>query len=244
MTEQIIEKAPQSANKIQAELTKLLTDIDSQEVKLDKDFLRLGVMLEEVRSNKLWEPLGYDGYNDFIKSLAVKYQHCSRTKLYATARIADTLLDFAKAEDIESMGMSKASKLASAIKKSDNKKPSDSLLQSARDPKITVEQLDKQIATEYEFKSDFENGTWVDLSGVYMSPEEKEEFQRAIFTACQDDPPIQILDKWNDNSASHLRKEVLWRWYSSYLAEKESTVVKKSSNGGDRPEDEEANPDI
>jgi hypothetical protein len=225
MPEQIVEKAPQSANKIQVELMKLLTDIDSQEAKLDHAFVKLGVMLDNVRADKLWEPLGYDGYNAFIKVLAEKFPNAGRTKLYACARIADTLLDHAKAEDIESMGMSKASKLASAIKKSDGKKPSDSLLQKAKDSKVTVQELDRQIADEYQFKIEFENGSWVDLSGVYMNPEEKEEFNRGVRVACLVDPPVNpVLENWQDNSSSHLRKDVLFRWVREFLATYEPEV--------------------
>jgi hypothetical protein len=240
----IVEQDSQKANRLQVELTKLLTDIDCQEAKLDKDFVKLGVMLQDVRINKLWDKLGHSGYNSFIKSLTEKFQHASRTKLYASAQIAEQLLDVAEKQDVLDMGMSKASKLASAIKKADGKKPSDSLLQQAKDSKVTAAQLDTAIAGEYEFKNEFESGTWIDLAGCYMTAEEKLEFERAIRTACLDDPPLPILDKWSDSSASHIRKEILWRWYSSYLAEKESDVIKKSGNGGNKSTDQEADPDF
>jgi hypothetical protein len=198
--ELIVEQDSQKANRLQVELMKLLTDIDSQEAKLDKDFVRLGVMLQDVKTNKLWEPLGHAGYNAFIKSLAEKFQYAGRTKLYASANIAEQLLDIAAPQDVVEMGMSKASKLASARKKADGKKPTDELLQKARDPQVTVQEFDKQIAGEYEFKNEFETGAWVDLAGCYMTAEEKAEFERAIRTACLDDPPLPMHDKWNDNS--------------------------------------------
>jgi hypothetical protein len=72
-----------------------------------------------------------------------------------------------------------------------------------------------------------------------MNAEEKAEFERAIRTACMDDPALPMLDKWSDNSASHIRKEILWRWTSSYLADKEPDVLKKQGNVRDRSHDEE-----
>jgi hypothetical protein len=242
MNETIVEKSPQSANKIQVELMKLLTDIDSQEAKLDHDFVRLGVMLDDVRSGKLWQSWGYDGYDSFIKSLAEKCQKTGRTKLYNCARIAEQLLEVADAADVIDIGITKAGKLASAIKNAGGKKPSDALLQQAK--KSPVKDFDAHIAAEYEFTSESEKGDWFNLSGICLTKEEREEFMRAVRVACQDDPPIQILDRWDDNQAAHLRREVLWRWYTSYLAEKEPEVAKKSSNGGDRSTDQEADTDI
>jgi hypothetical protein len=237
---EVVEKDTQKPQRLQIELTKLLTDINSQEAKTDRDFLKLGVMLDQVRGRKLWSDWGYEGYNAFIKSLAEKYQYAGRTKLYNCARIAEQLLEVADPADVEQMGISKASKLSSAIKKADGKKPSDSLLQAAKDINVTAAQLDTAIASEYEFKNEFESGTWVDLSGCFMNEAEREEWERAIRVACQDDPPIQLLDRWNDNKAAHLRKEILWRWTASYLAEKEPDVLKKQSNVPDRPQDEDA----
>jgi hypothetical protein len=244
VVENVIEQDSQKANRLQVELTKLLTDIDQQSAQLDKDFVRLGVMLQDVRENKLWEPLGYGGYNAFIKSLAEKFQHAGRTKLYATAQIAEQLLDVAAPQDVIDMGMSKASKLASAMKKADGKKPTDELLAKAKNPKVTIQEFDKQIAGEYEFRNEFETGAWVDLAGCYMSAEEKAEWERAIKTACLDDPPLPMLDKWSDNSASHIRKEILWRWTASYLADKEPGIVKKQGDVRDQPPDEEAYQDF
>jgi hypothetical protein len=241
VTGTIVEQDSQKANRLQIELTKLLTDIDQQSAQLDKDFVRLGVMLQDVRENKLWEPLGYGGYNAFIKSLSEKFQSASRTKLYATAQIAEQLLDVATPQDIEQMGMSKASKLASAMKKADGKKPTDALLQQAKDPKVTIQQFDAKIADEYQFHNEFESGSWIDLAGCYMTAEEKAEWERAIKTACLDDPPLPMLDKWNDNSASHIRKEILWRWTASYLADKEPSIVKKQSDVRDKSNNEAAN---
>ena len=237
---EIVEQDSQKANRLQVELTKLLTDIDQQSAQIDRDFVKLGVLLTDVRESKTWEQLGYSGYNSFIKSLSEKFQSASRTKLYATAQIAEQLLDVATPQDIEQMGMSKASKLASAIKKADGKKPTDELLAKAKDSKVTVAELDKQIAGEYEFRNEFETGVWIDLSGCYMTAEEKAEWERAIKTACLDDPPLPMLDKWNDNSASHIRKEILWRWTASYLAEKEPDVLKKQGDVRNQPNDEAA----
>lgn len=243
--QQIVEQDTQKPNRLQIELTKLLTDINSQEAKTDRDFLKLGVMLDQVRGRKLWSDWGYEGYNAFIKSLAEKYQYAGRTKLYNCARIAEQLLEVADPADVEQMGISKASKLSSAIKKADGKKPSDSLLQKAIDPKVTAPELDVLIAGEYEFKNEFESGTWVDLSGCFMTIEESEEFNRCIRVACLIDPVLPVLEKWNDNKASHLRKDVLFRLVREFLATYEAEVNgQKPSDVRDRPKDEDTFADI
>ena len=165
----LVEKETQrNPDEIKIELFKVLTNIESAEAASDSGFIQLGIMLDKIKADKLWEKWAYSGYNDFVKKIAEKYPRTGRTKLYSCARIAEQLLPLADEADVVGMGISKASKLAAAVKKSDGKKPTDSLLAKARDPKVTVEQFDSQIADEYQFKNDFENGTWTDSQwGVF-----------------------------------------------------------------------------
>ena len=63
------------------------------------------------------------------------------------------------------------------------------------------------------------------LSGVFFNDDELEEFNRAIRVACLTDPLISPpLDKWNDNKAAHIRKDILTRWVREYLATYEKPV--------------------
>jgi hypothetical protein len=209
----------EDAQKTKDCVEKLVIDIKNQQESLETNFARLGNELLRVRSNKYWIMWNFNRFNDYLENVASSV-YKGRTQLYATISIAERLLPISSEQDVVDMGISKASALANAIKKADGKKPSEALLASAKDSKITIPQFAAQIAEEYEFKSDFDKGLWFDLSGVFLSADEREEFYRAVRAACLTDPPISpILENWSDNKAAHLRKDILQRWIMSFLSE-------------------------
>lgn len=213
------EEQKQEAAQIKKELSTVLDEIHSQEQKLETNFVKVGAMLEAVREKKFWllpEWGTFKSYNAFLESIAPKVGK-GRTRLYACAGIAKQLLPYIPPEELTDIGISKASALASAVKRS-GKKPSDDLLTAAKNPNTTLQQVQELIADDYGARDEGEKGVWFSLVGVFFSPEEKEEFERAVGAACQADPPLQYHVKWEDATAGQ-RKEILWRWIATFLAE-------------------------
>lgn len=214
------------AQTIQHRLEVTLDEIQVAQDGLEKNFAQLGSDLLKVQQSKFWILYGtYKSYNDWQKSIESRVRK-GRSQLYAVKTIAEALLPYTGEDDLVEMGVSKASALASAIKKSGGKRPTDKLLNEAKDQKVTVEKLGELIADSYGARDESEVGTWFALGGIFFSADEKAEFLRAVRVACKIDPVLPyIIDKWEDATAPQ-KKEVLWRMSSTFLAEYEPQVEK------------------
>jgi len=227
MTEQIVQnwttEQKKEAATVKLELDRVLDSIKINEQQLDADFVKVGTLLEEARENKFWLLWGnHKSFNSFLESIAPMVGK-GRTRLYACAGIAKQLLPYIPPEDLTNIGISKASALASAVKKS-GKKPSDELLTAAKDPNTTLQQVQELIADNYGARDEGEKGIWMSLAGVFFSNGEREEFYRAVSVACRVDPPLQIVvTDWNETAAP-TRKEILTRWIREFLATYEPEV--------------------
>ncbi len=215
----------QEAAKIKLELDRVLDSIKINEQQLDADFVKVGTLLEETREHKFWLLWGnHKSFNSFLESIAPMVGK-GRTRLYACAGIAKQLLPYLPPEDLTNIGISKASALASAVKKS-GKKPSDELLTAAKDPNTTLQQVQELIADDYGARDLGEQGTWYSLAGVFFSAGEKEEFERAVSVACKTDPALPNVIDWHDATAGS-RKEVLQRFIREFLGTYEAEVSGK-----------------
>lgn len=209
-----------AAEKTRTELDVVLSSIEGQQKQLEMDFVKLGSLLSRTSDLKLWIQWDFKSYNSFLESIEPRVNK-GRTQLYACCKIAAQLLPVMSEEDLITTGISKASALASAVKKS-GKVPSDALLASAKDPAVTTQKLEEMIGGELGSRDDIEVGTWYSLVGVFFSESEREEFERIVKRACHVDPPLKHEINWRDASAVD-RKEVLQRltaeFWSTYGGE-------------------------
>lgn len=214
----------EAASQTKQELDRVLDEIQSQEKKLETDFVKLGTMIDEVREKKFWLLWDYKSFNAFLEAIAPKVGK-GRSRLYACAGICRELLPYLPPEELSDIGISKASAIASAVKKS-GKKPSDELLKAAKNPATTLDQMQGMIADSFGLREDMEYGTWFALSGIFLSDEEREELMRGIRCACKVDPAMNhVIDKWQDASAGE-RKEVIFRWVREFLGTWEAETEK------------------
>lgn len=209
------------AAQLRENLDQVLTEIQASQKKIDTDFVKLGTMLAEVQTKKYWLEYGFKSYSKFIESVESRVDK-GRSRLYACCAIAQQLLPVMSEEELSQVGISKASALASQVKKS-GKTPTDDLLAKAKDSKVTVEQFKEELGNHFGGRDEFEKGVYFDLGGVFFSPEERSEFERGVETACKSDPPLEYLVKWHDASAPQ-KKEILWRWVATFLADQEALV--------------------
>lgn len=220
--EEVSPETKQKADSVRSELTKVIKTIAQEQQTLESTFVKLGVLLDTVQKEKLWLCWEHRSFNDFIKSIENKVNR-GRTTLYHSLRIAKQLLPYMPPEEVEQVGISKASKLAQAVKES-GKRPSDLLIEAAKDSKITTEQFESLIADNYGARAEQDLGEYYQLGCLFLHPEEKDEFQRAVSIVCRTDPPFQYdITKWQDASANQ-KKEILWRLMATYLSTFETEV--------------------
>lgn len=212
----------QAAAQFKKELDAVLDGISLKEHGLDTDYVKVGTMLEKVREDKLWSFWGHRSYGTFIESVAGKVGK-GRTRLYQCSKVARELLPYIPPEELADVGISKASVLASAVKNSGGKRPNDALINAAKSPKITVQQMSEMIADVYGARDEGEKGIWYGLNGVFFDDSEKEEFERAVAVACQTDPKLPQVIDWHDAPAP-LRKQVLQKFIMEYLGTYEGEV--------------------
>ena len=184
--------------------------------------LKIGTLLEDARTKKAWQDWGHSSWNDFLESIAPQLRK-GRTSLYNYAATARDLLPYIPPDELPEVGITKARVLAAAVKKSGGKRPSDTLLNAAKSPAISVEDMHQLIADNFGARDETEKGTWFSLGGVFFSEEERDEFKRAVDVACRVDPPLKTVIDWNDANAPD-RKEVLQRFVREFLGTYEAEV--------------------
>lgn len=177
--------------------------------------VRIGIFLNDVQDKKIWEDWGFKSYGSFLDSIAPMV-HKGRTSLYNYASTAKELLPYISPEELPEVGITKGRALASAVKKA-GKRPSDTLLNAAKSPAISVDEMHQLIADNYGARDETEKGVWYNLGGVFFSPEEKQEFEDTVRAACHTDPPLSYSVDWPDASAPQ-KKEILWRLSAEYLS--------------------------
>ena len=211
----------EDAERTKSELNTLLGEIEIHEKKLETGFTKLGELINTIQENKFWLLYGdFRSFDGWLKSIESRVKK-GRTSLYMALKVAKQLLPYIPPEDLETIGITKASALANAVKKS-GKAPDDLLIDAAKDAKVTTDQMQELIADSYGAREEFEKGVWLSLSGVYFNDEERSEFYRAVKVACATDPPLPyMIENWSDATASQ-RKEILFRWCAEYLSQYEA----------------------
>ena len=227
---EIVEKAPPSAAdklaaaQLKSELDAVLNEIETQEHKLDSNFVKVGALLEKVREEKTWLFWGHRSYGTFVESIAGKVGK-GRTRLYNCSRVARELLPYIQPEELTEIGIGKSSALASAVKQSGGKKPTDELIKAAKNPNTTIQKMQEMIADVYGAREELEKGTWFNLAGIFFAPDEKAEFLRCVELACKVDPPFSYVVKdWQEATAPQ-RKEIIWRLVAEFLSTHETDEV-------------------
>lgn len=215
MTLAIVKSEPEAAQEavqlraaIEAELTGAL----GKEEDLSRSYVRLGVLLYQFREKEAWRALNYSGFNHFISEMGERFDR-GRTQLYSYISTVEKLLPQVSAETLEQIGTSKAQALVRAQRSSGGRLLPESVLDAARDPKVTANQLRTLAYEAYDVHlPDTEKGVWVDL-GFYASFDEREILKRAFRTAERTDPVI------GKELPDHVRrKEAILRWALDYLS--------------------------
>ena len=183
--------------------------------RLEQSWVRLGVMLSHFKAQEHWRRLGYQTFDDFMHELKERF-HRGRTQLYGYMGAAEQLLSTISAEDLEKMGISKVLELKRALKKLDGKPLSQDLINKALADGTTTKELRGDIAQALNLSPE-PAGTWFDMDGFFMDPDERKEFKEIWHVA-------EGLLGLKKETPDHIRrKEVILtcmrEWYGTHAAE-------------------------
>lgn len=178
--------------------------------------IKLGMLLNDVQDKKVWGDWGFKSYGDFLESIAPMV-HKGRTSLYNYADVSRQLLPYISPEELPEVGITKARALASAVKKNSGKRPSDTLLNAAKSPAISVEEMHQLIADNYGARDETEKGIWLELGGFFLTDEEKTEFNDVVSAVIHTDPVLPYNAPWKDLTVGQ-KKEVFWRLGAEYIS--------------------------
>lgn len=185
-------------------------DILKQKQGMDSNFVRLSQYINEVRQKKYWLLGKHKSFGEYLESIEQRF-NVGKSQLYvymtATRNLSPTLDE----EEIIDIGITKAKVLSKYVEQSGNQTIPDDILQAAKDPKKTAEELDAEVnAKLHNVMPD--KGKWFSLGGCFVDDSERKELQDAMDLARSTDPPIP-------NNIPHWQqlKEIYLRWAREFI---------------------------
>jgi hypothetical protein len=203
------------ANRVRAQIATLVEEIRNHESSLVRDFAKLGTHLLTVREQKFWILWDFKSFGQYLAGIQNGLGK-GRAQLYQAISVVEKLLPEVTEGELAQMGISKAIALRKAIDPSGHVSPE--LVKLALDPKITIEDLRGEIYKACNLVAE-EDGSWLDLGGIFVTAAERAELKRADDVACRTDPIIP-----RDISDHIRRKEIRMRQAQEYLATYEGIV--------------------
>ena len=207
----------QEAEWTQNAVDSLLSQINSSESILRRDFAQLGTLLLRVRTKKYWHALGYPTFGSYIDKIKDKVGK-GRTQLYQVVGVAEKLLPWMSPDDLAKIGISKAIELKKYIDQT-GKLPPDDVVTAAENAEVGTAELKAILFQDKNPQT--EQGTYFDLGGFYATKDERDEINRAFDVAAKTDPVVS-----NEIPEWARRKEIIQRLCMNYLAEYEVLVAK------------------
>jgi hypothetical protein len=199
---------PSAAEVLRQEIYSELDAISDAEFSLGRGFVRLGSMLLRFEQNDCCQQLGYDRMADFMAELQARYQR-KHTQLYGYKAVAEKLLPLMSESTLEEIGINKCLAIKSAIKQSGGKILPQAIIDTACKRETTTKQLRAELAREFHLQVEPE-GTWLDLDGIFCTPEERKEFNDAVkMTVALLGIAVEVPD--------HIkRKDVIFSWLREF----------------------------
>jgi hypothetical protein len=208
---------PADASELRRRIYNVLENTTVTAFALEQSWTRLGVMLAEFKAQECWRefPELYKTFDDFMEELKVRFKR-GRTQLWGYLSVAEKLLPTIDAATLEQMGISKALELKRAMKRLEGKPLPQELLAAALDPAKTTKELRGDIGKALNMSPE-PAGTWIDLDGFFVTPDERKEFKEAYIAT------EGLLGLKRELPPHIIRKEVFlcWmrEWWGTHAAE-------------------------
>ncbi len=204
----------QEAKRIQDQIETVAGSIKDHKSQLEKNFVQLSKLIDEVRSKKYWLLGNYKTFGDYLEDCEKKYG-IKHSQLYVGMKVARNLLPSVPEKDLVSMGISKAGVLSKYVEQSGNKWIPDDILNLAKDPSSKTEDLDNVVNCKLHNIMPEEKGKWFSIGGFYADADEMQEIQDALEKARGIDPVVpNNIPEWQQTKEAVLRlaREFLGSW--------------------------------
>lgn len=180
-----------------AAVDSLLDETRATEDRLHRNFLEIGVAMLAVQKAKAWLSRA-KSWDSYVMDCGKRFGR-GRTALYGYTSVAERLLPHMPAAQLVEMGISKAQPLAQYARHHEGKLPAN-LVNKAIDSGVGIEEFKAAVAETQNEKP--EKGSWYDLGGFFVTPEEKEEIERGLSRAAEVEPLPGDCPEW-------LRKKII-----------------------------------
>ena len=205
------------ATEVLAEPSSVFEQIDSliqkllaAETKLDHGYAKLGLLLTEVSEKELWRG-AFPCFDDYLSSLCERF-HRGRTQIYTYFSSVREMRPYLSEEQMNKIGISKLNELKKTTKKL-GFPPANEVIETALDPEKTVSDVRKSVAQNHNLTPQEQNGTWLDLGGFFVTPEERTVITESFQAAWRTDPVISPTVKETIRT-----KEAILRLAMEYLS--------------------------
>lgn len=174
---------------LRQEIDSLLDQINSHELRLEGQRMRLGALLRDAEISGKWKEWGFDRFTLYIAYVGHKINR-QKSQVYAILSAATDLLPYMTEEKLEEIGITKAHELRRFVKQS-GRRP-DVMIEDpyyvgcetelstyASRSEVTAAELRVQI-NKLLHQEETPQGYWVDLGGCYLTTEEKRLWNQAV----------------------------------------------------------------
>lgn len=147
---------------------------------LEQNWAYVGMLLKAVMDEQYWKAVINPDTNAYCGSFREYLAHVQRkgpTQLYAYIATVRELGEYVEENDLTTMGISKAKELAKATKNS-GLPPTQSTIQQAKDPEITIPELHHILFGDANPKE--AKGQWMDIGGFPVTDDEKLLIQETL----------------------------------------------------------------
>jgi len=169
------------AAEIGAAIQEALEQISNGEAVLEHSYARLGALLVRAKSGEYWREwktrsgVPYINFDHFMVDVSTRYNKSVR-QLYDYVGVAEILLPYISASNLDKIGISKAKELKRAQRQIERRVP-DAAIELALRPETTTKELRTHLFATLTLEADTRPaGTYFDFGGAYLTAEEKAEF--------------------------------------------------------------------
>lgn len=191
--------------KIESEAAGILQN----ELNLNHGYARLAGLLVVFKLNEAWRDLGHGSLNAYILTFAERLGR-SPQQIYAYIDVAERLLPMIGEERLNLLGISKASELVRASKKS-KKNITIELVTEAIAPRVTVAQVRALAHKTFELGGELPKGKYVDIGGFYVDDESHQTFVDAVKVS------MRVLNIPKEMPEWQQRQKIIMFWAQEVL---------------------------
>ena len=190
------------AQELEGKIELITRKIVSEKESLDRNFVRLSQLINEVRQKKYWLLGSYKSFGDYLADCEKKFG-VGHSQLYVGMKVARNLLPSVSEEDLVNIGITKAGMLSKYVEQSGQSVIPEDIMETARGKKS--EELDALVNSRLHNVMP-EKGKWLNLGGFFCDDSEKQEITDALELAKSIDPVVpNNVPQWQQLKESYLR---------------------------------------